>query len=206
MGVDPGHLFSIDGDKLLIDQNMPASPPKTEAISIIATDNVTGAYAVQNITVGVNAATESLSVAATAVETGAVETGPPAAPTAPTAQITADTVGAAAGAATPIFLAGPSESLVLGAGATIIGLGTSPGEVWGGNGPDTYVYQGGEGTDTIGNFSIAKGDILSIDQSLQGSLRESASAGGTMLSFGDGTHGILLAGVSNFSTSQIHWS
>ena len=50
----------------------------------------------------------------------------------------------------------------------------------------------------------AKGDALNIDHSLRGALTETESNGSTRLSFGAG-HSILLQGVSDYSTSHIHW-
>ncbi len=55
LGDDPGHLFSIDGDKLLINQAMPADPAASYDVGIIATDT-TGAVATQDITVAVTSA------------------------------------------------------------------------------------------------------------------------------------------------------
>jgi beta-glucanase (GH16 family) len=55
LGDNPGHLFSIDGNKLLINQDMPANPPSSYQVGIIAVDS-TGAIATQEITVGVQGA------------------------------------------------------------------------------------------------------------------------------------------------------
>ena len=52
LGNDPGKLFSIDGTKLEINQNMPASPAASYQVGIIATDTA-GGVATQTVTVDV---------------------------------------------------------------------------------------------------------------------------------------------------------
>jgi hypothetical protein len=177
LGLDPGHMFSIDGNKLLLDENMPANQPNSVGISIIATDTVTNTHATQNITVGINAAPAAISAA---------------------------TVGSQSAA--PAFIAGSNESLTLGGGGvTAITLGSGSGEVWGGSGADAYYFPASGGLQTIEDWSAAKGDTLTIDSSLRGLLQETTTAAGTLLSFGDSSHGVLLAGVAGFDTSQLRW-
>ena len=59
-------------------------------------------------------------------------------------------------------------------------------DVTGGAGKDAYVFHSTSGLLTLEDFSLAKGDTLTIDKSLQGSLHEASDGiGGTMLTFGD---------------------
>jgi hypothetical protein len=73
-----------------------------------------------------------------------------------------------------------------------------------GGGPDAYVFHSGDGLLTVEDFSTAKGDTLTVDQALQGSMvSASDGAGGTMLTFGSG-QGIDLQGVTAVPT--IHYT
>ena len=61
-------------------------------------------------------------------------------------------------------------------------------DVTAGAGKDAYVFRSTSGLLTLEDFSLAKGDTLTIDKALQGSLHEAADGkGGTMLSFGANT-------------------
>jgi hypothetical protein len=81
-------------------------------------------------------------------------------------------------------------------------------DVTGGAGADAYIFHQGDGLLTIEDFSFGKGDTLTVDQSLAGSMHVgSDNQGGTMITFGSGSsQGIDLAGVSNFDSSQIHFA
>jgi hypothetical protein len=52
MGTNPGGLFAISGDQLLLDENMPSDAPSDYAISVIATDSA-GGTTTKALTVGV---------------------------------------------------------------------------------------------------------------------------------------------------------
>jgi len=59
----------------------------------------------------------------------------------------------------------------------------------------------------VEDFSLAKGDTLTIDKSLQASLHvESDGMGGSLLTFGNYTHGVDLHGVASFASSNVHWA
>ncbi len=81
-------------------------------------------------------------------------------------------------------------------------------DVTGGAGKDAYVFHADGGLLTLEDFSLAKGDTLTIDKSLQGSLHQmSDGRGGTMLTFGtDTTHGVDLHGVASVSSSNVLWA
>ena len=58
-------------------------------------------------------------------------------------------------------------------------------DVTGGAGKDAYVFHSNSGSLTLEDFSLAKGDTLAIDKSLQGSMKATSDGlGGIMLSFG----------------------
>ena len=188
---NPGSYFAIAGNKLSLAKNAPVAAPKSVSISVVATDTVTHLATTQIINVGVNA-----PLTATAA-----------------GQITSASVRFSPGDGSDRMIFVPSvqpgvvQAVVVGGGSgDVISFGIGPSDVWGGTGADNFVFHAGDGFQTIETFSAAKGDVLTIDHALQGSLLESTAAGGTMLSFGDNAHAILLAGVVNFSASQIHWN
>ena len=78
-------------------------------------------------------------------------------------------------------------------------------DVTGGAGKDAYVFHTTSGLLTLEDFSLAKGDTLTIDKSLQGSLHEASDGtGGTMLTFGANTsQGVDLHGVAALPSSNI---
>jgi hypothetical protein len=79
-------------------------------------------------------------------------------------------------------------------------------DVTGGAGKDAYTYHAASGMLVVEDFSLAKGDTLTIDKSLQPSFHaESDGMGGSMLTFGNYTHGIDLHGVASFASSNVHW-
>jgi Ca-dependent carbohydrate-binding module xylan-binding/Glycosyl hydrolase family 26 len=80
-------------------------------------------------------------------------------------------------------------------------------DVAGGAGKDAYVFHTTSGLLTLRDFSLAKGDTLTIDKSLQGSLHETSDGvGGVMLSFGTAGHGVDIHGVAAMPTSNIAWT
>jgi hypothetical protein len=59
----------------------------------------------------------------------------------------------------------------------------------------------------VEDFSPPKGDTLTIDTSLQGSLHQATDGvGGTLLTFGTAGHGIDLHGVASIASSNIQWA
>jgi hypothetical protein len=80
-------------------------------------------------------------------------------------------------------------------------------DVAGGAGKDAYVFHTTSGLLTLADFSLAKGDTLTIDKSLQGSLHETSDGvGGVILSFGTAGHGVDIHGVAAMPTSNIAWT
>jgi hypothetical protein len=79
-------------------------------------------------------------------------------------------------------------------------------EVRGGSGTDSYLYHANAGRLTVDDFATAKGDTLTVDAALKGSLKVASDGhGGTMLSFGSGG-GIDLKGFTGTATNLIHWT
>jgi len=79
-------------------------------------------------------------------------------------------------------------------------------DVTGGVGKDAYTFHATSGQLTVEDFSTAKGDTLTIDKSLQGSMQQASDGkGGTLLSFGTG-HSVDLHGVASLPTNNIQWS
>ncbi len=86
--------------------------------------------------------------------------------------------------------------------------GTGGLDVAGGAGKDAYVFHTTSGLLTLEDFSLAKGDTLTVDKSLQGSLHEASDAkGGTMLTFGTNTsQGVDIHGLAALPSSNIVWA
>jgi len=80
-------------------------------------------------------------------------------------------------------------------------------DVTGGAGQDAYVFHAGSGSLTVEDFSLAKGDTLTIDKSLQGVLHQASDGmGGTMLAFGSAGQYVDLHGLAALPASGIHWA
>jgi parallel beta-helix repeat protein len=80
-------------------------------------------------------------------------------------------------------------------------------DVTGGPGKDAYVFHSTSGLLTLEDFSLAKGDTLTIDKSLQGSLHEASDGiGGVMLTFGTAGHGVDIHGLAALPSSNIVWA
>ena len=110
------------------------------------------------------------------------------------------------GPGTAVFNAGSGTTVINGgSGPDDVIFGTGTTDVKNNAGADNYTFHAGDGTATIETFSVAMGDVLNIDKSLQGSLSESVLGGSTLLSFGSG-HSILLGGVTHYDVTQIHWT
>ena len=86
--------------------------------------------------------------------------------------------------------------------------GTGSLDVTGGAGANEYVFHAGAGLLTLEDFSAAKGDKLTIDKSLQGSLHQATDGkGGMMLTFGtDTSHGVDIRGLASVPSSSIQWA
>ena len=81
-------------------------------------------------------------------------------------------------------------------------------DVTGGSGTDTYVFRANSGLLTIEDFSSAKGDTLTVDKALQGSLQQTSDGvGGMLLTFGAvATQRVDLHGVSAMPATNILWA
>jgi hypothetical protein len=85
--------------------------------------------------------------------------------------------------------------------------GTGSLDVTGGDGKDAYVFHTTSGLLTLEDFSLEKGDTLTIDKALQGSLHEASDeTGGAMLTFGTNTsHGVDIHGLASLPSSNVVW-
>ena len=94
------------------------------------------------------------------------------------------------------------------AGSNKFVAGTGTLDVTGGGGKDAYVFHANSGLLTIEDFSIAKGDTLTVDKALQGSLQQASDGqGGTMLTFGAGaTHGVDIHGMAALPSTNVLWA
>ena len=93
------------------------------------------------------------------------------------------------------------------AGSNKFVAGSGSLDVTGGAGKDAYVFHSTSGLITLEDFSMAKGDTLTIDKSLQSSLHEASDGiGGVMLSFGTTGHGVDIHGVAAMPSSNITWA
>jgi hypothetical protein len=80
-------------------------------------------------------------------------------------------------------------------------------DVTGGAGKDAYAFHSASGLLTVEDFSLAKGDTLTIDKTLQGSLHQGTDGmGGTLLTFGTTGHAVDLHGVASIASSNITWA
>jgi hypothetical protein len=114
------------------------------------------------------------------------------------------------------FLGANSVTLTGGAGQAIVTAdagsnrfvaGTGSLDVTGGGGKAGYVFHANSGLLTLEDFSLAKGDTLSVDKALQGSLQQASDGqGGTMLTFGTAGHGIDVHGIAALPSSNILWA
>lgn len=91
---------------------------------------------------------------------------------------------------TPVNLTGgaAAATVTASAGVNTFTPGTGALTVTGGSGADAYVFHAGRRLLTINDFSIAKGDTLTVDKSLAASMKEASDHhGGTMITFGTGS-------------------
>jgi hypothetical protein len=88
-----------------------------------------------------------------------------------------------------LLLTGGSGSAIVtaDAGTNTFAAGAGSLDVTGGGGKDTYVFHANSGMLTIEDFSAAKGDKLTIDSGLKGSMVQGSDGqGGTLITFGSG--------------------
>jgi len=79
-------------------------------------------------------------------------------------------------------------------------------DVTGGPGASAYVLHAGAGSLTVEDFDAGKGDTLSVDKTLQGSLKQvSDGHGGTLLGFGSGTGTVDLISHAALDQSSIRF-
>lgn len=97
---------------------------------------------------------------------------------------------------------GTSQVLLVG-GTNTVTAGTGSLDVAAGGGADAYTFHAGDGLLTLEDFSLTKGDTLTIDKTLEGAMTtESDGHGGTALVFGANS-AIDLKGLTTAPT--IHW-
>jgi hypothetical protein len=111
--------------------------------------------------------------------------------------------------ASAVTLTGGSGQAVVtaDAGSNRFVAGTGSLDVTGGGGKDGYVFHANSGLLTLQDFSLAKGDTLTVDKALQGSLQQTSDGqGGTMLSFGTAGHGVDVHGIATLPTANILWA
>ena len=94
------------------------------------------------------------------------------------------------------------------AGTNKFVAGTGTLDVTGGGGKDAYVFHANGGLLKLEDFSIAKGDTLTVDKTLQGAMHQASDGqGGTMITFGAGaTHGVDIHGLATMPTTSVHWA
>ena len=94
------------------------------------------------------------------------------------------------------------------AGSNKFVAGTGTLDVTGGGGKDAYVFHANGGLLKIEDFSIAKGDTLTVDKTLQGAMQQTSDGlGGTMLTFGAGaSHGVDIHGMATMQTTNVLWA
>jgi hypothetical protein len=113
------------------------------------------------------------------------------------------------GASSATLTGGSGQATVTAdAGSNKFVAGTGTLDVTGGGGKDAYVFHASSGLLKLEDFSIAKGDTLTVDKALQGSLLQASDGqGGTMLTFGSGTtHGVDIHGMATLPTTNILWA
>jgi uncharacterized protein (TIGR01370 family) len=128
--------------------------------------------------------------------------------------VTAVTLGT--GTAQIKFMGASSDTLTGGTGQAVVTAdagsnkfvaGTGSLDVTGGGGKDAYVFHANSGMLSVRDFSLAKGDTLSVDKALQGSLQQTSDGqGGTMLGFGTAGHGVDIHGIATLPSGNIVWA
>jgi hypothetical protein len=119
------------------------------------------------------------------------------------------------GASQISFIGASAIRLIGGSGTSVVTsdtgnntftAGTGGLDVTGGGGADAYVFHASSGLLTIEDFSLAKGDTLTVDTALQGALVETSNGkGGTMFSFGSAGQGVDMRGLTSLPSANILW-
>jgi hypothetical protein len=119
------------------------------------------------------------------------------------------------GASQISFIGASAITLTGGSGTSVVAsdtgnntfiAGTGGLDVTGGGGADAYVFHASSGLLTIEDFSLAKGDTLTVDTALQAALVETSDGkGGTMLSFGSAGQGVDIRGITSLPSANILW-
>jgi hypothetical protein len=79
--------------------------------------------------------------------------------------------------------------------------------ITGGSGADAYVFHAHDRRMTINDFSAAKGDTLTVDQSPRSAVAERSDGhGGSLLTFGTGTGSIDIRNIASFPVSSIRFA
>jgi beta-glucanase (GH16 family) len=112
------------------------------------------------------------------------------------------------GASSVALTGGSGQAVVTAnAGSNRFVAGTGSLDVTGGGGKDAYVFHANSGMLTIQDFSLAKGDTLTVDKALQGSLKQASDGqGGTMLTFGTAGHGVDIHGIAALPSTNVLWA
>ena len=113
------------------------------------------------------------------------------------------------GASAVTLTAGSGQATVTAdAGNNRFTAGTGTLDVTGGGGKDAYVFHANGGLLRLEDFSIAKGDTLTVDKALQGAMAQTSDGqGGTMLSFGGAAgHGVDIHGLAAMPATNIVWA
>ncbi len=112
------------------------------------------------------------------------------------------------GASTLTLTGGSGQATVTAdAGTNRFVAGAGSLEVAGGGGKDGYVFHANSGLLTLDDFSLAKGDKLTVDKALQGALiLVSDLHGGTVLSFGHTGQSIDIHGLATMPSTNIVWT
>jgi Ca-dependent carbohydrate-binding module xylan-binding len=99
-----------------------------------------------------------------------------------------------------------ASTVVASGGANTITAGKGALNFTGGTGADTYIFHALTTALTVRDFSLAKGDVLTVDQSLRAAFKETSDGhGGSLISFGSTSGNIYLINVATLSASSIHY-
>ena len=112
------------------------------------------------------------------------------------------------GASSVVLTGGVGQATVSAdAGSNKFVAGAGSLDVTGGGGSDAYLFHANSGLLTVEDFSAAKGDTLTIDEALQGSMHQRTDGeGGTMLTFGAGAgQAVDIHGLALMPSSSIVW-
>jgi hypothetical protein len=132
-----------------------------------------------------------------------------------TGGVSSNVVTTGAGSDRMTFISAKSNTVTAGSGtATVLATsgtnsftaGTGTLDVTGGSGPNAYVFHATGGLLKIEDFSLAKGDTLTMDKALQAKMTQTSDGhGGLMIGFGTAGHGIDLVNVTSLQSSQVRF-